>query len=289
MTQTISESLLDTGMFIQNDYFDSYVDLIVKNAATVKVAHSTQTHHIIPQYYYVNKGLKIDNSESNIVELLYTDHLIAHYYLAMCSINSDDKARNALSIRYILNGKTLDSFSIDEINLDEYQTLYELGREYTFKRSHTPEVNKKVSDKLIGRVSPNKGNITKVKKSRANPNPKNKLLSELAIGRTGENNPFFGHEVSEKTRVAISVANSKPVAMRELNTGDILMVFPSIKVASQYLYDNDIVKSTSISNRISRVCRANNAHFCAYGYNWSFVEKDVTTIESVPQKDILWE
>ena len=75
------------------------------------------------------------------------------------------------------------------------------------KRSHTPEVNKKIQQKLTGRVSPMLGKHwgdSGTKKSKQNPHVKNKKLSELAQKRTGEKNPFYGKAHNENTKCLIA-------------------------------------------------------------------------------------
>lgn len=81
-------------------------------------------------------------------------------------------------------------------------------------KTHTPEINKKVSITLMGRPSPNKGNRKKLgRKSRKNLLAKNKKLSDLASARIGEKNNFFGKHHSEETKKKLSKAHSKPVLM----------------------------------------------------------------------------
>lgn len=266
----IKQKLLQTGEFVDNEYLDEYINLIKTNKVNY-IKGKTNAHHIIPKYYYRDNGLSIDNSINNIVNLYYEHHILAHYYLAMCSTSKRNKARNALAIKFILNGVSIDDIDINDINLDKFQHMYELGRKYNIDSTHTPEVNNKISEKLCGRKSPNKGNKQdKPKKSKKNPNAKNKVLSEIASTRLGDKNPFYGKVHNEETKKMISKANSKRVAMIDLESNIVIKEFDSIKQASDYLKQHNIINCQSASCRISRVCRCDNEHK-AYGYNWRFI------------------
>lgn len=95
--------LLNAGIVRENEYLDKYVDLISANTSNNKERFITQTHHIIPQYYYKHEGVKCDNSKRNTVELTYSDHLLAHYYLMRCASNEVHELANANAIFKNLN------------------------------------------------------------------------------------------------------------------------------------------------------------------------------------------
>ena len=88
----------------------------------------TQVHHIIPKYYFCDNNLKVDDTSQNVVNLMYSDHIKAHYYLCGCCKYSKDVSRNALSIRFILNGKSLKDIDIEDIDFVDLQEMYEIGR-----------------------------------------------------------------------------------------------------------------------------------------------------------------
>ena len=46
------QKLLETGLFIENNYFDSYIKLIEANSDTKRQTFKTQKHHIIPTTAY---------------------------------------------------------------------------------------------------------------------------------------------------------------------------------------------------------------------------------------------
>lgn len=70
--------LLLTGVFIDNDYLDKYIALI--NNSLTQTGNSCK-HHIIPRCYYKYNNLIVDDTQNNLVNLSYIDHILAHYYL----------------------------------------------------------------------------------------------------------------------------------------------------------------------------------------------------------------
>ena len=81
----LKDYLLDFGIFYENDYLEKYVDLIESNRDRPKEKYKTNKHHIVPQSYYKRYNIVVDNSDNNIINLLYKDHILAHYYLCLCT------------------------------------------------------------------------------------------------------------------------------------------------------------------------------------------------------------
>lgn len=122
--EELKEKLLNTGMINDNEYLDLYVSLIYNNRFTKSQKNKTQIHHIIPRCYYKLVGQEIDNSDDNLVVLLYKDHVLAHYYLSLCSEGKlhYDMAYAMILIRNLHQDEIDDDF----INsLDKHQELYE--------------------------------------------------------------------------------------------------------------------------------------------------------------------
>ena len=273
----LKETLLKLGIFDDNEYLDKYVALVLNNKDRMYVKHKTNLHHIIPKYYFKYKNICIDNSKENLVNLLYKDHILAHFYLAKCSLIVEQKNKNILSIRFLLHGKSIEDFHINEIDLDKYQILYEDSIRYNKLKTHSNDTNKKISEKLIGRVSPNKGNryaSFENEKSRGmNPNAKNKKLSYYASKRIGELNSFYGKKHTKESKDKMSKAHSKPVEMLDFDTKETIRIFQSGKEASDFLIENNIIKCKSGAKRISMVCNSNDLNQKAYGYSWRFLNK----------------
>ena len=94
----IKWQLLNTLAVLDNKYLDKYITLITENKTTKKETFITQKHHIIPRYVFKNLNLPIDNSSYNIVNLKFSDHLLAHYYLMKCSSTPIYEFSNASAI-----------------------------------------------------------------------------------------------------------------------------------------------------------------------------------------------
>jgi len=267
--QLIVNLLLETGLFIENQYIYKYADLITDNLNTEYIDKKTQQHHIIPQYCFEINGKQVDNSKSNLVNLLYKDHLIAHYYLACCSVR-ECIYKNLLAMRYV------DS-EFDFNSLDLYQKLYENSRVDIFEKTHTIDANKKISNTLKGvkHVLGKTWGEHKPRESRKNPNAKNKKLSEYASTRTGEKNSFYGKTHSEKTRRSISEKHIKKVkiGMFDLNTKELVREFDNLPEVVEYVINNNVSNSSmsAIKTRVREVCKLNTDFNRAYGYNWRYL------------------
>lgn len=136
----LKKSLLKTGYFVANDYLDLYVQLCLKNIVTAKESGKTHLHHTIPLSWYIRKyNLKdrraaepyAKKDESNLlINLLFKDHILAHYYLCLCSTEIF-KYQAICALNYLLgNAKKiykLDTIQqiVSELDLDLYQKLYE--------------------------------------------------------------------------------------------------------------------------------------------------------------------
>ena len=273
----LKEKLLQTGLFENNDYLDKYCDLIKVNLKKGFIKNKMQRHHIIPKSYYLYINKKIDNSINNLVNLLYKDHILAHYYLAKCTKIEELSNKNLLAIKFLIKGCTFKDFRIESIDLEEIQKSYVKTYKWLMGRSHSPEVNRKISITLTGRPSPIKGKqIVKKRKSELSKklsNPKNKKLSDLAAARIGERNSFYGKHHTEDTKHRISMKNSKAVGMYKVGTDILIKEFYSLKAASNYLKEEQICLNTSSQSRISKVCKLNNKTSIAYGYNWRYINK----------------
>lgn len=127
--ETLKIKLLDTEQFEINEYFEEYLTLIVSNESTQKEKYKTNKHHIIPKCYFENLNLEVDNSPENLVNLLYVNHIIAHYYLSLCT-KGKLKYQMANAFFKLLSRKDKYKGFDPKADLSEYQILYENNKKY---------------------------------------------------------------------------------------------------------------------------------------------------------------
>lgn len=124
--------LLGFKVFQQNIYLENYIDLIVKNLDTKKEAFNTQRHHVIPKHLVSYLNLEGEDTKF-MVNLSYENHILAHYYLALCATDLYIQGANIKAIkRIIVNSKSYCSASnVHEMlknfyeRLPEYKFLYQ--------------------------------------------------------------------------------------------------------------------------------------------------------------------
>lgn len=132
----IKNKLLCTHLINDNEYLNKYVQLIRKNQKNKFNVYTSQRHHILPRCYFKFTKQKIDNTKSNLVNLLYKDHLLAHYYLCLCANDDRFFYANFLALKFVLS--TIEywdqKLSANELKLqkelDKIQKIYERQRSY---------------------------------------------------------------------------------------------------------------------------------------------------------------
>ena len=85
MNNELKEKFITLNIVEDNEYLDKYLGIITANSETLRLKYKTQKHHIIPRAVFSHNKEPLDNSKSNIVNLNYKDHILAHYYLYMCA------------------------------------------------------------------------------------------------------------------------------------------------------------------------------------------------------------
>lgn len=197
----IKQHLLSIGLVEDTEYLDKYVELINNNFNRKYEVTRTQSHHIVPVFYYKEIGINIDNSDNNLVNLLYKDHLLAHYYLCCCC-KSEYKSQCFMPLFIIWGHKNFPENEKSILyQLDRLQELYEQSRlnnknvmfDYIIRKHHddimrTVEVRTKISDTMKNKVQ--KGELFNESHRRN--------LSNSATGRISINNGFQEKHVKEE-------------------------------------------------------------------------------------------
>lgn len=132
----LKQKLLNIGLVRDNVYLDKYVELIINNSNTPHIKYKTQKHHIIPRHYYEHNGLPVDNTKHNTVELLYSDHILAHYYLYKCSANDFFVGCNCSALRRMVGKKPTDIKVSDETFFEDYNSIYEISTKVCSEINH---------------------------------------------------------------------------------------------------------------------------------------------------------
>lgn len=233
MFLALKSKLLDTDVFYDCEFLDAYVELVLKNQDTVDVTSKTQVHHIIPRSYYELKKLPVDNSKTNLVTLLYKDHILAHYYLALCSTSNFRYAmENAFMM--LTNFSSLEDKEFTH-NLDKYQQIYEETCES--RRGIAPankgkpmseEQKRKISKSLKGhKVSEETRKRQREAQLNMSPEARARILAAAKSRnyvptmetRKKQSESLIGHVVTPETRAKIGIGNKKQLGNRWYNNG----------------------------------------------------------------------
>ena len=121
----LKETLLSLDGFINNEYLDKYCRLIELNTRTTSLAKRTNSHHIIPKAWFKINNKPINNDKIKLVNLEYRNHVLAHYFLCLCT-KDQLKYANELALICLVNRKKLNSSDKRLVmNLPLYNNIYE--------------------------------------------------------------------------------------------------------------------------------------------------------------------
>ena len=172
--------ILSFNIFEDNQFLDEYCNLILLNLTKEKIKYKTQRHHFIPVCYYKytyklsRKDAIIYSEQHNnfCVNLLYTDHILARYYLCLAVKDHEHiKYRLYNTLRGMLNRNSNQHIKLDcneiinqikELDLSKIQQIYEEHSRLSIElnsgenngmygKHHTPQARKKISQSLKGR------------------------------------------------------------------------------------------------------------------------------------------
>jgi hypothetical protein len=128
----LKETLLSLEGFTDNEYLDKYVRLIERNSRSSPSKVNINKHHIIPKSWFKLNNCEVNNDPSNLVTLTYREHVLAHYYLCLCTVNKLQYA-NELALMCLISRKRLNKQNRQLIeSLPLYDNIYQ---DYLKKKS----------------------------------------------------------------------------------------------------------------------------------------------------------
>ena len=205
----IKIKLLQLNIVEDNKYLNKYCQLIAENKTTNYEKGKTHKHHIIPKSYYKINNIPVDNSNNNLVNLLFKDHILAHYYLSLCSSNLDFKYANELAFGYLtINNKYPIADNEKEVlnSLPYYQELYEEGCKVraikNTGKTRTKETKQKMSDWQKGKPKSEeaKKNMSKAQKGRHRSSEEILHWKESWMKKTPEEKKIISEKIRNKTK-----------------------------------------------------------------------------------------
>ena len=155
MENTLKNYLLATDMFIDNDFLDEYCRLIIANLSTKRAKFKTQSHHIIPKSYFKIIREEVNNNKENLVNLQYSDHILAHYFLSLCCSNKELQYYMESALTFMV-----DCIDFDTTCLSEYTSCYEdLCRQRSERQKGIPQgpITEERRNKLLEYYKTHKG------------------------------------------------------------------------------------------------------------------------------------
>ena len=149
--KSLRDTLKNSDIFIDNEYFNRYIELIELNMDRKYEKFKVQCHHIVPRCYFVSKGIQINEDKENKVYLLHRDHVLAHYYLCLCAKEKSFRYKNQVAIRHILGNL---NFKASETYLEDIEFIESLDKYDEIKRGyrHSEETKRKIKESNRNRV-----------------------------------------------------------------------------------------------------------------------------------------
>jgi hypothetical protein len=231
--------LLSTGFFEDNSFLDTYLSLIKDKSYQSPIVGKTQLHHILPRSYYKIINAEVDNSLENVVNLLYVDHIYAHYLLALCT---NRELQNSMCIAFwMVSHLRKDEFErLTDADRDTVQKLYEQREKLNHREP--PNKGKKMSDAQKKKISASlmghsvslesrqkmrdaQLNMPKELREKITEATRNRNYTPSLATRKKQSESLMGHTVSDETRKKIGLSNKKQIGNRWVTNGqkDILI------------------------------------------------------------------
>ena len=263
MNIKLEDKLFSLGIFENNEYFHKYLKLIEDNCLTKRIKSKTERHHIIPRSYFNHRHMKVEN-DGNVVNLLYKDHILAHYYLSLCINDRVELYSNLTALAMMLNEsvgtKLLDGKWIE--NLDHLQELYEKRSEINSELTRIRMTGHKCSDETKSKIGKkNKENYSNTvfvnKDGECNMRvKKNELDMYLSQGYTrGRNDAKCFNKISDTIKKKYRDGSFKGNLGKSQSEYQKKRVSEALKGVSK----SDIAKSNMSKSKTNKILVSNNS------------------------------
>lgn len=130
----LRNKLINCNLCIQNNYLEKYLDIVINNSFKLPIKFKTEKHHIIPRFYFKQMNQSIDNSEDNICNLNYADHIRAHVYLALCVTEVFRRQASFAAGRTITGREGLYKNLDEAVEILDFETLGKFKEIYMHER-----------------------------------------------------------------------------------------------------------------------------------------------------------
>ncbi len=160
----------------------------------------------------------------------------------------------------------------------EYPEKYAEARIKLHERIKTPEVQakRKASFEIWVKKNPEKYKVWQEKLINSRTSEKAKEKRKASLKQWSKTHPQKAQEHAIKRAKAAAMKLSKTVSMIDINSGDVLQIFPSQHAAANWLVNNGKAKNMNCVSSISQVCLGKPCSTGygyrkkAYGYGWRF-------------------
>ena len=150
----LKNELLKTNVFIDNEYLDKYISIIINNNVD-KVPYETAIHHIIPKSVCKDLGIN-PNVDTNLVILKHKDHILVHFYIVLC-VHEPYKNKLMSALMYMKYGY-IKNYKVKILNEDlndiekelvKYSEIYQQLMGDYCKYVSNREKNRKINEEII--------------------------------------------------------------------------------------------------------------------------------------------
>ena len=164
---------------------------------------------------------------------------------------------------------------------EENPEEYAEARKKSQEKIKTPEcqTKRKASLKKYEKENPEKHKAWQEKLIRSRTSPKANEKRKASLKEYNEKNPEKAQANAQKRAKAATAKTSKEVCMIDLQSGNILKVFPSQHAAARWVVENGKAKNMNCVSSISAVCLRKPCtsgygyRKKAYGYDWRFTSE----------------